>query len=568
VQTFRTVLEQKIKERRLTLEEFVEFAEQFARENKEAGTLSLRHLQRLISGSRSKGKPLGPLRPATARLLENIFGHSIDELLAPPAEVIWTDKAPAKMPERFALSGQSGGRVVTVRRPARLVRTDCLNHQPHNVGTILVHPDHSAAGYAVFFDWLDEHAGWIRDTARRKVTSRLAKLVISGLIDQCARRAKVGRSQLAHFLAEYYRGRAPGTGLYHARCGDRPVATSLVTRPDWLDLDCTLGQGDDRMTLVKNDRSVSLDEVGARGAVVRLAEAVALTARLVNTPIYRLLGIDVARGQLIGTVGLSSFAEYALTMDLLENEVVDAITCGSAPHGGSLPLRDRYLPDLGSVLDLSGRLCAGGALALCAIARPASHYQDRPDYLLLVQERSGNVINASRRLAVIPKAFHEPLTDLRADAQIGATLRREMEEELFGRSEVDCTIVSDRHAAAPMHPSRLSEPMRWLLEGTGRLRMECTGFGLNLVSGNYEFACLVVIEDEEFWSRYGGHVEANWESAGLRLYSSLDYQLLTELIVDEAWSNEGLFALIQGLRRLRELGGDRVDLPEIGWDVV
>ena len=55
--------------------------------------------------------------------------------------------------------------------------------------------------------------------------------------------------------------------------------------------------------------------------------------------------------------------------------------------------------------------------------------------------------------------------------------------------------------------------------------MECTGFGVNLVSGNYEFASLVVIEDEEFWPRYGGDVEANWESAGLRLYSSLDRQL-------------------------------------------
>ncbi|MCA1604011.1 MAG: hypothetical protein LC775_00660 [Acidobacteria bacterium] len=95
--------------------------------------------------------------------------------------------------------------------------------------------------------------------------------------------------------------------------------------------------------------------------------------------------------------------------------------------------------------------------------------------------------------------------------------------------------------------------------------MECTGFGLNLVSGNYEFASLIVIEDEEFWTRYGGQVEANWESAGLQLYSSLDYRLISELITDESWSNEGLFALLQGLRRLRELGGDRVNLPDTTW---
>ena len=98
--------------------------------------------------------------------------------------------------------------------------------------------------------------------------------------------------------------------------------------------------------------------------------------------------------------------------------------------------------------------------------------------------------------------------------------------------------------------------------------MECTGFGLNLVSGNYEFASLIVIEDEEFWSRFGGQVEANWESSNLRLYSSLDCELLTELIFEEAWSNEGLFALLQGLRRLGEIGGGRVKLPVIERNLI
>jgi hypothetical protein len=137
-----------------------------------------------------------------------------------------------------------------------------------------------------------------------------------------------------------------------------------------------------------------------------------------------------------------------------------------------------------------------------------------------------------------------------------------MEEELFGRSDIDSTI--SRHiVAAPMHASRLSEPMRWLTGVPDALRMECTGFGLNLVSGNYEFASLIVVDDEEFWHQYGGHIEANWESAGLCLYSSLDCELLAELIADERWSNEGLFALLLGLRRLAELGGKRVNLPAI-----
>ena len=95
--------------------------------------------------------------------------------------------------------------------------------------------------------------------------------------------------------------------------------------------------------------------------------------------------------------------------------------------------------------------------------------------------------------------------------------------------------------------------------------MECTGFGLNLVSGNFEFAALLVIDAEDFWSRYGGQIEANWESMSLRQYSSLDNESLAELVHDPAWSNEGMFALLQGLRRLKQIGGSRVNMPAIEW---
>lgn len=81
----RTLLEQRIRERQLTFDEFAEFAERFARENGEQGTLSARHIQRLAAGLRS-GRSL-TVRPATARLLERIFQASIDDLLGPPPGV-------------------------------------------------------------------------------------------------------------------------------------------------------------------------------------------------------------------------------------------------------------------------------------------------------------------------------------------------------------------------------------------------------------------------------------------------------------------------------------------------
>ncbi len=77
--TVRTLLEQRIRERRMTFEEFAQHAEIFARDHGEQGTLSLRHLQRLVSG-----RPVGTPRPATTRLLERLFGEPLAVLLAPP----------------------------------------------------------------------------------------------------------------------------------------------------------------------------------------------------------------------------------------------------------------------------------------------------------------------------------------------------------------------------------------------------------------------------------------------------------------------------------------------------
>jgi hypothetical protein len=80
VQPVTTLLAVKIRDLGMTLEEFVGYAEEFAREHGERGTISLRHLQRLIS---PHAQPTTP-RPATRRLLEAIFATPAVELLGPP----------------------------------------------------------------------------------------------------------------------------------------------------------------------------------------------------------------------------------------------------------------------------------------------------------------------------------------------------------------------------------------------------------------------------------------------------------------------------------------------------
>ena len=416
---------------------------------------------------------------------------------------------------------------------------------------------------------LDQFAGWEPGTARRKVAARLTGLDRRYLLDQASRRRRMGRHRIADALGQYYRGQDSDCGRYSACCGNdgNEIVTSVLTCSGWLDLDCALTADRDRLTLAApaTGSRALLDAAAADAAVQRLAQTLVAGTRFVDMPLYRLTAINAGKSEISGSLGTIPFAEYALTLDLLEGELSDALATGIPPVPGSLPLRDRYLPDLASVLGVADRLCAGGVLALCAFARPADPYRGPADYVLLVQERSGSVVNAARQLAVIPKGFHQPLTDFGGDVRIAATLRREMEEELFGRDDIDNT-VNERHTADPMHPARLSAPMRWLLtEEPGALRMECTGFGLNLVSGNFEFACLIVVDSEDFWSRFGGEIEASWESSSLRQYSSLDSGSLAVVARDEAWSNEGLFAFFQGLRRLRQTGGDRVDIPAIDW---
>lgn len=413
-------------------------------------------------------------------------------------------------------------------------------------------------------EWLDTHAGWVPGTSRGKVAARLSAVDLGALQDRGQRRGQVVQRQVVEALAAYY-GAHSDAGTYRATYGDQTAATSVLTRPEWLDLECELTADTDRFTLAtaSPELGTQLDEFAAEHAVSRLAEALAVDVRIINQPLYRLTSADIRRGQLAGTLGMSTFVQYALTMDLLEGELVDAIATGSTIAPGELPLRDRYLPNVASVLGVGDRLCAGGALALCAIARPAAPHHPA-DYLLLVQERSGRVLNAARRLAVTPKGFHQPMSDYRHDTRVAHTLLREMEEELFGRSDVDNT-TADQLSADPLHQSRLSSPARWLTKKPGRLRIEATGFGLNLVSGNYECACVVVVEDEKFWERYGGHIEANWETGNLRRYSSQDHELITDLISDPAWSNEGLFALLQGLRRLAQLAPERVNVPRVDW---
>lgn len=415
-------------------------------------------------------------------------------------------------------------------------------------------------------NWVDQVSASAPGAARSAVIKRLSSTSLAYIQARANDRSTVSRQQVAEALSDYYGETDPDFGTYRVRLeGKSEALTTILTRSDWVGLEHKIPSSSEKFAYESPDADAQ-GSTDVEKALSRIAETLLANTRLVNSPIYRLLDAEISDREISASMTVVDFIAYALTVDMLEGELADEL--GNSGATANLPLRDLYLPDIDSVIRPRGRVCAGGVLALTAIARPADGFRrSRPDYALLVQERGGQVLNANRKLAVIPKCFHGPLANFREDAPVSASLFREMEEELFGRDDVDSTLTKQL-SADPMHPSRLSEPMKWLTAGEGRRwDVQYTAFGYNLVSGNYEYACLIAVHDDEFWTQFGGDISANWESESLRQYSSLDMKGLQDLISDPSWSNEGLFAFTQGLSRLAQMSPERVELPPMNWEV-
>lgn len=413
---------------------------------------------------------------------------------------------------------------------------------------------------ACALEWLDGIRQEPSGTSRREVEALLSGGGADRVRERARARGAVSRECAAQVVREFYGNPPTGYGIVSVACGAARHVTTMLSRNEWLEPRLDLRGQAAAFQLVHGLATTGLAPTPAfaGAAIQRVAEVLVGRTRFVDAPVYRLLRPPEGEAATGATFAVDSFARYALAWDVLEAEAADQ----ALGLSDGLPLREALLPSIGSVLEPEARVCVGGAQALCAFARPGVGGR-AGDYLLLIQERSPRVVNATGRLAVIPKCFHQPINDVAGDVGVGSTLLRELEEELFGRGELD--VGSSGAAADPMHPSRLSEPMRWLCESTA-WDLQMTGFGYNLMSGNYEFASVMRVHDEAFWASHGGAVQANWEAARLRAFSSLDQDGLAALLNESGWSDEGLVAFALGLRRLAELSPERVTLPplEIG----
>ena len=340
------------------------------------------------------------------------------------------------------------------------------------------------------------------------------------------------------------------------------IDTAVASRVDWIELSVELDGDQERCQLIP---ATPLEAQIPQESVAHLLASIEqMGLRIWSAPIYRLVDLDLSTSHLAASFALDNFLSYRFTIGLLRDELIQALIAADfnidkviSSRTELLPLRQQLLTDGSSFADFRGRMCAGGLAVLFAIARPKPH----SDFVIPIQRRSRLVAEAQGMLCVIPRAFHQPMVDSHAEINPSFTAYRELYEELFSGEEVEKDV---RRLKADWFFQEC-EPLRWFRDYKGAYNLECTSFGVSLVSGNYEFGILLAVRDEDFWRQYGHWLVTNWEvsEVGGLLVSSSDPQQLANLIQMPEWDGAGLFSFVEGLKRLKMLEPKRVNLPNM-----
>jgi hypothetical protein len=163
---------------------------------------------------------------------------------------------------------------------------------------------------------------------------------------------------------------------------------------------------------------------------------------------------------------------------------------------------------------------------------------------------------------LVPSGMHQPTNKANAafETSIAATVYRETYEELFRGKEV---TGKDEHLAPLWYMHKA--PLKWITEHRNRVITEIVSFGLNLIDGAYEFGVLLVINDKEYWETFQEEMslDEEFDDSETPNFSTLDASRLASLLTDTNCADTSLIALVQGLRRLKEIAPGRVSLPSL-----
>ena len=268
---------------------------------------------------------------------------------------------------------------------------------------------------------------------------------------------------------------------------------------------------------------------------------------------------------MLASFSLAEYKNYKVTLGLLEEELVQALVDADLDpklafekRESLLMGRNKFLRDCKTIAEYSNRLCVGGTNVLLAFRR-----SEENDFVFFLKRRSRKVSTGRGVFSLIPSGMHQPdlVANARKEAPIAATVYRETLEELFGGKEVE---TSNGHQADRRY--RFAEQLHWFETANPKqFILELVSFGLNLFDGTFEFGVLLVVKDERYWRRYEGDIQVNDEVDDNKTppFSTKDTKGLAEIIEDPRCADTSLIALVEGLRRLKQIEPTRVSLPEI-----
>jgi hypothetical protein len=215
--------------------------------------------------------------------------------------------------------------------------------------------------------WVADHSSMSFQEAYGAIVTRAERLLAQAPAIRYAeahRRRRITRAHIASALIAYYRNGFLGgdkATFYGASVGGVPLTLSVLIQPGWSGRAIELGSDQEQFRLANPGVAAltdSLEGVGLEAALIRLANVEVSNTVFINNPMYRLLDIDITQRRLEAMVALADFVDYALTMDLLESELVNALAmsgrqvAADTDLAGVLPLRDSYLPTAASALAL------------------------------------------------------------------------------------------------------------------------------------------------------------------------------------------------------------------------
>jgi len=353
------------------------------------------------------------------------------------------------------------------------------------------------------------------------------------------------------------------TGLseYSVAVDGHTVHSGMAVLPEWIGLNNPLNDTHESASFlpIQPPKVEFVQE-----QVLHLLHTIELmNLRLWGGPIYRLLNVDFSSGLTRSSFAEVDFLHYRFTVGLVIDELVDALSKYDfsvdkvlANANSLLPVRNRILPDGQSLLGFQERICAGGITMVFAMPRPKPYN----DFIFPIQQRSAIVADGHGMLSIIPRGFHESLTDQQKDVAPSISCYREIYEELFGGKEVE------QHTERLRHDWFFGErQMRWFIDHKDSYELICTCFGIDMVSGNYQFGTLLIIHDGKYWDTFGNEIRANWEGKErtTRPISTKDSAALEELIQQGNWTGEGLQTLCEALLFLKKRYPRKVSLPNI-----